>query len=258
MGGCASNPMAKHAPSATALKRRDGDNDVALAPLPACVYIISETRLFREGLKAMLFREGGLNIVGHGPPADALEAIGNLTPELVLLDMVGPESLVIPRQLHMILPALRIVAVALAEQEADVIACAEAGICAYVAQSGTVEDLVGAIFRALNGELVCSPRITALLFHRVASLSTARLPDVPDEALTRREREIARLIARGLQNKEIARHLCLGNATVKNHVHNILQKLRIQRRSDIFGRRFDIDLWDESTTMLSRSLQRSP
>lgn len=257
MRGSASHPMAKHVPSATTLSDRDHD-DIALAPLPRCVYIISETLLFREGLKAMLFREGGLDVVGHGPPAYALEEVGNLAPELVLLDMAGPDSLVIPRRLHLILPALRIVAVALAEQEADVIACAEAGICAYVTQSGTVEDLVGVILRALSGELICPPRITALLFHRVASLSTARLPDASDETLTRREREIARLIARGLQNKEIARRLCLGNATIKNHVHNILQKLRIQRRSDIFGRRFGIDPWDESSTMLSRGLQRPP
>jgi DNA-binding NarL/FixJ family response regulator len=149
------------------------------------------------------------------------------------------------------------VAVALAEREADVIACAEAGICAYVPQSGTVEDLVEAMTRSLNGELICPPRIAALLFDRVASLSTIRLPGEDEKALTTREREIAGLIARGLQNKEIARRLCLGNATVKNHVHNILQKLRIQRRNDIFGRRFDIDPWRGYTEMPSRDPHRS-
>jgi two-component system nitrate/nitrite response regulator NarL len=157
--------------------------------------------------------------------------------------MAGHDCLVIPRQLHIILPALRIVAVAVAELETDVIACAEAGICGYVAQSGTVEDLVGALLRALTGELICSPRVAALLFGRLAALSAGRQPSPADDQLTQRERQIAELIARGLQNKEIARHLCLGHATVKNHVHNILQKLNIQRRSEIFGRHYDFGRW---------------
>jgi two-component system nitrate/nitrite response regulator NarL len=205
------------------------------------VYIISDTRLFREGLKAMLTGEGRLNVVGHGLSADALDEVTNLAPDLVLLDMAGPDSLIVPAQLRRALPALRIVAVALADLGADIIACAEAGICAYVAQSGTVEDLVAAMMRALNGELVCPPRITALLFDRVASLANAHPSGVRSDALTRRERQIAEFISRGLQNKDIARRLCLGPATVKNHVHNILQKLKVQRRSEIFGRSFNID-----------------
>jgi DNA-binding NarL/FixJ family response regulator len=203
------------------------------------VYIISDTRLFREGLMAMMTREGGLAIVGHGSCPEALQAIGNLAPDVALLDMAGHDCLVIPRQLHIILPALRIVAVAVAELETDIIACAEAGICGYVAQSGTVEDLVGALLRALTGELICSPRVAGLLAGRLAALSAGRQPSSASDQLTKRERQIAELIARGLQNKEIARHLCLGHATVKNHVHNILQKLKIQRRSEIFGRHFD-------------------
>jgi DNA-binding NarL/FixJ family response regulator len=217
------------------------DDDAGLAPLRPRVYITSETRLFREGLKAMLNGEGRLDVIGQGSCANALREIGILTPELVLLDMAGHDSLAVPRQLRVILPGLRIVAVALTGLDADVIACAEAGVCGYVAQDGNVEDLVATIMRALSGELICTPRITALLFDRVATLSSGRPPNPSFEALTRREREIAWLMGRGLQNKEIARRLCLSNATVKNHVHNILQALQIQRRSEIFGQRFDVD-----------------
>ena len=210
---------------------------------PPRVYIISQTRLFREGLMAMMIREGRLEVVGHGSSSQALAEIGNSAPDLALLDMAGDDCLVIPRQLHAVLPALRIVAVAVAELETSIIACAEAGICGYVAQSGTVEELVAVLLRALTGELVCSPRIAARLFDRLATLSAGQPPGAADSPLTRREREIAGLVARGLQNKEIARHLCLGHATVKNHVHNILQKLNIQRRSEILGRRFDVEPW---------------
>jgi DNA-binding NarL/FixJ family response regulator len=204
-------------------------------------YIISETRLFREGLMAMMTREGRIEVVGHGSCPEALQEIGNLAPDVALLDMARHDCLVIPRQLHTILPALRIVAVAVADLETDIIACAEAGICGYVAQSGTVEDLIATIKRALGGELVCPPRIAALLFNRVATLAADRPSSPLEEALTRRELEIAGLITGGLQNKEIARRLGLCNATVKNHVHNILQKLSIQRRGEIMGRRFDSD-----------------
>lgn len=216
------------------------------------IYLISDTRLFREGLSAMLRRESRLVVVGHGAFADALSEIKDLAPDLVLLDMTGPESLRIPTQLHLLLPDLRIVAVALAEQEADVLACAEAGICAYVPQTATVEELVAAIMRSLNGELVCPPRITALLFDRIATLAKAGLSAAATEALTPREREIAALLALGLQNKEIARRLRLGNATVKNHVHNILQKLKIGRRSEIFGRRFEVRPWQGQVAMQPR------
>ena len=80
---------------------------------------------------------------------------------------------------------------------------------------------------------MCSPRVAALIFNRIANLSNGPLTDLADAPLTRREREIAVLIARNLPNKEIAQHLRLGPTTVKNHVHNILQKLNIHRRVDV-------------------------
>jgi two-component system nitrate/nitrite response regulator NarL len=243
-GGNASDPMEKQTLSPGSPRRSGRVDDASgLSPLLPRVYIIGETRLFREGLMAMIIPEGGLEVVGHGSCSEALQEIGNLAPDLALLDMAGNNYLFVPRLLHTILPSLRIVAVAVADLETDIIACAEAGICGYVAQSGTVEDLVGVLLRALTGEVICSPRVAALLFDRLAVLASDRLPGPAVGKLTRRERQIAGLIARGLQNKEIARRLCLGHATVKNHVHNILRKLNIQRRNEIFGRHFDIDPW---------------
>jgi len=208
----------------------------AAAATQVKVYIVSETRLFSEGLSAILDRKGRFEVVGLGANTDALDIIERLAPELVLLDMAGSESLAVLRQLRVILPALRIVAVALAELDTDVIACAEAGVSAYVPRDATVGELVATMMRALGGEVICPPRITARLFDRLAMLSSRLSPAPGKESLTRREREIARLIAQGLQNKEIARRIGLGNATVKNHVHNIFQKLKIQRRSQILGR----------------------
>ena len=84
---------------------------------------------------------------------------------------------------------------------------------------------------AIDGRLTCSPEVSALMCERLARLSTGKSPQ-PD-ALTGREREIAALIGHGLSNKEIANDLRIGVSTVKNHVHSILEKLNVRRRSAI-------------------------
>jgi DNA-binding NarL/FixJ family response regulator len=194
-------------------------------------YIISDIRLYRDGLTSVL--QGDLEVIGTGRSGDFLDQIATLQPDIVLLDITVRDSLRIPSQVRQIVPGLPVVAFAVGELERDVLACAEAGISGYVMHNGTAEDLVAAVRSALRGELMCSPRVAALLFNRMATLSNSPLTDLADAPLTRREREIAVLVARNLPNKEIAQHLRLGPTTVKNHVHNILQKLNIHRRGDV-------------------------
>jgi DNA-binding NarL/FixJ family response regulator len=217
---------------------RDLDNPRLVSKLqcpaaPPRVYLVSEVRLYREGLISSLSRQRGLFLVGAGPRAEALSELVNLRPDVLLLDVAGCDSFTVPRQARLLLPQVRVIAFAVAAGEADVLACAEAGFCGYVAQDGSVEDLVEAVRRAVSGELVCSPRIASMLFSRLGSLSVAGAVSAAAERLTPREREIAALVSRGLPNKEVARRLGVSGATVKNHVHNILQKLNLQRRGEI-------------------------
>lgn len=197
------------------------------------VYVASQVRLYREALAESLAAERTLRVAGQGNCVQALAEIGVLRPDVLLLDLAFPNSLAVPRAAFVVVPGLRIVAFAVSDVEADVLACAEAGICGYVAQDGSVADVVAAVLRAISGELVCSPRIAALLFDRVAKLAAGRLAF--DATLTAREQEIAGLLARGLSNKHIARQLGLASTTIKNHVHNILQKLNLERRGEIAG-----------------------
>jgi two-component system, NarL family, nitrate/nitrite response regulator NarL len=104
----------------------------------------------------------------------------------------------------------------------------------FVGRDGTLAELATAVERALAGEVRCSPKLAALLCERVAALA-GRMGDVPS-GLTRRERQIADLVADGLSNKEIAIELRIGPATVKNHIHNILEKLHVPRRGAIGSR----------------------
>jgi DNA-binding NarL/FixJ family response regulator len=116
-------------------------------------------------------------------------------------------------------PDLKIVAIAVSDIEQEVVACAEAGVSGFVSRN----------------ELVCSPRITALLFSRVASIRSERSHAPGNGALTRREHEIVSLMTQGLSNKEIARQR-IQNATVKNHIHSILAKLHVRRRGEVAAR----------------------
>jgi DNA-binding NarL/FixJ family response regulator len=216
---------------------KDGASDIPDALKPSLliprVYIVSDIRLHREGLILGLDRQSQLTVLGAGSSGEVLNQIRILRPDVLLLDLGARDSLTIPRRAQLCLPTLRVVAFAVAEVPENVLACAEAGISGYVAQDGSMEDLIAVVLRVLQGELVCSPQITAVLFDRIATLSSGRSTMRTYQLLTRREREIVALIACNLPNKEIARRLYLCPATVKNHVHNILQKLNINRRSDI-------------------------
>jgi DNA-binding NarL/FixJ family response regulator len=213
-------------------------------PVAPRVFLVSDVRLYREGLSASLAQRRQLELVGAGGAGDFLDRIVALQPEVLLLDLGACESLSIPRRARQVLPAIRVVAFAVAEIGENVLACAEAGISGYVTIDGSIEDVVAAVFRALRGELMCSPRIAALLFSRMATFSDGRIPASADaSSLTRREREIAALVACHLPNKEIARRLRLGPTTVKNHVHNILQKLNVHRRGDIAPLYLDGNGW---------------
>jgi DNA-binding NarL/FixJ family response regulator len=202
-------------------------------PAPPRVYVVSEVRLYREGLITSLTGQGGLLLVGNGCRSEALGQLASLRPDVMLLDVFARDSFALPRQALSVLPELRVIAFAVADVEADVVACAEAGFCGYITQDGSVQDVVEAVRYCVADELVCSPRIASMLFSRLGSLSVGAIKPSDDAPLTRREREIAALVARGLQNKEVARQLGISSATIKIHVHNILQKLNIQRRGEI-------------------------
>ncbi len=127
-------------------------------------------------------------------------------------------------------------ALAVSEVESDVLAWAEAGVVGYVPREASLEDLVSTIEAVVRGELRCSPRIAATLFRRVTKLSANRRHTPQGIHLTPRELEILDLIDHGLSNKQIAGKLGIEVATVKNHVHNILEKLQVNRRGEAAAR----------------------
>lgn len=195
------------------------------------VAIVSDVLLYREGLAASLGRDGRLEVIELLSGNEALACVLKSLPDIVLLDGAMAQCLPLARRIRAEWPNARIVGFGISGGADELVACAESGLAAFVDCNGSVSELVEAVQGALKGELACSPQVSALLCERLASLANAG--GLSRETLTRREREIAALIGEGLSNKEIAIDLRIGPSTVKNHIHNILEKLNVRRRAAI-------------------------
>lgn len=205
------------------------------APSQAQVIVVSSVLLYREGLAASLVADGRLQVVSVTDPNRAIAEVTALRPDAVVFDASGEEALAMARQLKRIDDHLVLVGFGISNSAAHVVACAEAGLAGFIDENGSIDALVQTIVAALRGEFRCSPRVSAILCERLASLASRDSPaQAPAKfSLTPREREIASLVSEGLSNKEIALDLRIGPATVKNHVHNILDKLGVRRRAAI-------------------------
>jgi two-component system, NarL family, nitrate/nitrite response regulator NarL len=201
------------------------------------VLVWTDICLLREGLAHVLDRQDELTVVGAvAERADGLACLTRSAPDIVLLDLGMPDGLALVSVVHQHAPGARVVALAVAEKEYAVLECIEAGAAGYVPRGASVDSLVSIVRSVARGETICSPRMTATLFRRVAELTIGSGAPTTSPALTVRELETMRLVDRGLSNKEIAQRLGIEVATVKNHVHNILEKLQVHRRGEAAAR----------------------
>ena len=199
------------------------------------VFIASEVLLYREGLSALLGGMGHIEVVGAGGTRDeGVERVRDLQPDVLLLDTGPGVDVAAAHDLLGPAPHARVVALAAPESEEDVIALAEAGVFGYVTRDQSLDDLVMTIECVARDEMVCSPWMATVLVRRVQALAAER--PRPTHRLTTREAEILELLAQGLSNKEIAARLFIEVTTVKNHVHNILEKLGVSRREEAVAR----------------------
>jgi DNA-binding NarL/FixJ family response regulator len=183
-----------------------------------------------------LAQQPSVIVAGAADLSTAPAQIIELAPDVLLLDAGAPAALEAASPCRQALPRLKVVAIAVADVEQDVFACARAGVSGFVSRNGSIQDLVQAIHCAMRNEVACSPRTAALLMSRIAALDAPHSAGTHNAALTRREHEIVSLVSAGLSNKEIARQLHIQNATVKNHIHSILGKLQARRRGEIAAR----------------------
>lgn len=200
------------------------------------VLLVDDTRLHRDGLVEVLERAPNIaGVAGTTDAAAALRLLGIRAFDVILVSLTMADGIAICRQLVMSAPRARVVAFAVSVRDDEIVACAEAGVAGYVLRDQSHAELIDVLARVAHGETVCPPQITAALLRRVASLGAERHErgNGGDSArLTPRENQILGLIDQGLSNKEIARRLSIEVRTVKNHVHNLLEKLKVHRRGE--------------------------
>jgi len=208
------------------------------------VLVVSDVRVVQQGLCSILAQQHGVDVINTVDMLHAKDQSVRLCPDVVLFDAARQDCLELLKELVTAAPHSRVVAFGVREKADEILVLAAAGTAGYVCDSADSGDVVRVLEGVMCDELACSPRAAASLYRRVAMLSPRgnEASDVGDSyatcpvPLSRRELEIADLIDRGLTNKAIGRQLGIEAATVKNHIHNICEKLNVHRRGEASAR----------------------
>ena len=210
------------------------------APPAPRVLIVDDHQLFRAGVRAEL--EGLVDIAGDAATVDdAAREIAALRPDVVLLDVHMPDGggvEVIRRAAEQGDPP-RFLALSVSDAAEDVIAVIRAGAKGYVTKTISGPDLLDAVRRVADGDVVFSPRLAGFVLDAFAS-SAAAAPAAEEEAtdpgldlLSAREREVMQLLARGYTYREIGSRLFISVKTVESHASNVLRKLQLSNRNEL-------------------------
>ena len=206
---------------------------------PIRLLVVDDHTLFRRGLIALLAQYPQVQVVGEAADAgEAKRAVAALQPDLVLLDnhLPGVRGIDVLMELKATSPSSRVLMLTVSEDENDLSTALQNGAQGYVLKTIEGTALLDAIDRCSRGDTVVSPELTGKLVTALCCAGKSRGVGIdigePAErpALSPREREIVREIARGASNKEIARTLEIAETTVKIHVQHILRKLGLSSR----------------------------
>jgi two-component system NarL family response regulator len=199
------------------------------------VLIVDDHAVFRQGLRLALEQVDDIDVVGDcedGPTA--VDACARLAPDVVLMDvrMPGTTGIDATRTIAERHPAVRVVMLTGSQSESDLFESVRAGAAGYLLKESDAGEVADAVRVVARGQGFVSPAMTPNLLAEFNAL-TLRAEDGEDgRRLTRREMEILGLVAHGLSNKQIAAELVISQNTVKNHVRNILEKLRLRSRAE--------------------------
>jgi two-component system nitrate/nitrite response regulator NarL len=192
--------------------------------------LVDDSALSREALAAQLRSEDWTGDVHSAVDAHATVCLPlDPQPAVVLVSLASVDGLQILRAVRTAFPNTKVIAIAVSEHGDEALACARTGVAGIVLRSGTLRDLKATVAGVVRGETVCPPSVVGALVRHMADAADGHGP-VDDGHLTSREREVLVFIEQGLTNKEIARRLGIEERTVKNHVHNLLEKLRVRHR----------------------------
>jgi two-component system, NarL family, response regulator LiaR len=196
---------------------------------PIQVLIVDDHAVVREGLRAFLQTQEGMNVAGEAADGnEALEAATRLRPDVILMDLVMPEldGVTAMRTLRERVPDARVIVLTSFLDEDKLLPALRAGAAGYLLKNAEPKELARAVRAAHAGEALLDPVVAARLVETLADGERD-----PIDRLTPREREVLVLIGRGFPNKRIARELGLAEKTVKTHVGHVLAKLGVTDRT---------------------------
>lgn len=203
---------------------------------PTRVLIASDVRLYGESLRRVLDARSDLevlDVVGNAEEAGRL--VTGLEPHVVLLDPALPDAESLCRLVRARQDGMKVMVLGLARVEDEAVHWVRCGAHGFVTRGQSVDDVVATVQGVVAGLFRCSPRVARALMREVASRGEPQGTGEAPPYLTRREHEVSRLLAQGMSNKQISRELGIAVSTAKNHVHNILTKLGLERRGQVGG-----------------------
>jgi NarL family two-component system response regulator LiaR len=200
------------------------------APDRIRVLLVDDHAVVRTGLRTFFDLLDDIEVVGEA--ADGSEGVAmarRLKPDVVLMDLLMPnmDGLTAIGRIKTEDPEIEVVAMTSFIEEEKVTAALEAGATGYLLKDAGADEVAAAIRAAVAGEMHLDPQVTRLLAQRMRAKPA---PD-PVEPLTERERDVLRLVARGMSNKEIAFELGIAEGTARTYVSNILGKLGLTSRT---------------------------
>jgi DNA-binding NarL/FixJ family response regulator len=200
------------------------------------VVVVAGIRVYRDGLCQLLRANPSIATVASARNVEeAMILVHAIHPNALIVDVASPEGLLAARRLGGAAGHVAIVGTGVSESERGVVAAAEAGLAGFVGAEAGVDELIAAARSATRGELLCSPRVAAILRRRITTLARDHTRE-ETARLTAREREVMSLIEAGLSNRDVARRLSIEVSTVKNHVRNVFEKLDVRDRETAVSR----------------------
>jgi DNA-binding NarL/FixJ family response regulator len=202
---------------------------------PIRVAVVDDQELFRRGLTMLLSVEDDIEVVGEaGDGVAATELAATAVPDVVLMDVRMPKRSGIEACVSIkdVAPSAKIIMLTVSDEEADLYDAVKNGASGYLLKDSSIDEVAQAIRVVAEGQSLISPSMAVKLLDEFKQMTRSERQQVPTPRLTDRELEVLKLVAQGLNNREIAKRLFISENTVKNHVRNILEKLQLHSRME--------------------------
>jgi two-component system NarL family response regulator len=197
--------------------------------------VVDDQELFRRGLAMLLNAQDDIHVVGEAAGAEqALQLVTDQAPDVVLMDvkMPGGSGIDACAEIRSVAPGSRVIMLTNSDDESDLYESVKNGASGYLLKDATINEVAQAVRLVSDGQSLISPSMAVKLLDQFKTMSrTDRVTDSGPK-LTAREIEVLRLVAEGLNNRDVAVRLFISENTVKNHVRNILEKLQLHSRME--------------------------